>query len=100
MTPNHPLNNNRLYDEFNGYDPTELRDFLTGSYSIFEAADMRAAYDLGRDEQLEQIQESIDELVFEYTIRGNRDAENDELLEFISNLKRYMRPTDPQEDNS
>ncbi len=86
----HPLTSENLFEKF--WDYTVDAD-LNGEVFYTEDGMRKAA-----DWQLEQIQESIDELVFEYTIRGNRDAENEELLDFISNLKSYMRPT-TQENN-
>ncbi len=64
---------------------------------VFEDAYNQALYDLGRDEQLEQVQERLEDFVEEFSYRGHNEAANYELRLFLSNFKSYMRPT--QEDN-
>ncbi len=63
---------------------------------IYGTQAMRPAYDLGRDEQLEQVMEWLDEHLTNYSddaYRGGCESIND--LE--DHLKKAMRP---QEDNS
>ena len=91
---NHPLNDDRLHKEFNGYYPKDLKDILDGSFSIFEAVDMRKAADW----QLEQDQKELEDFLEEFLCRGHGGEANSDLRAFVNNFQSIMRPQQ-QEDS-
>jgi len=96
MNNNHPLTDEILHDNFNGfYDPGKLC-----GYSIFDADDMRAV----ADDQLEQVIKWLDENIAHYHYRQYYETWEfpspsrgwDKLTE---HLKEAMRPATTQEDS-
>jgi len=59
---------------------------------------MRDAYDMGRDDQLDQDQNELKEFLEDFSYRGHSADAILELRAFVNNFKSYMRPT--QENNS
>ena len=90
----HPLTNKKLFKKF--WDYTVDADLMG---QVFYTPDgMRAAYDRGRDHQLKQVMEWLDEHLTNYSddaYLGRCESIND--LE--DHLKKAMRPTTTQEDD-
>ena len=74
----------------------ELSGFLMPESKSWEEA-MRDAYDMGRDDQLDQVQKNLEDFLEEFSYRGHGAEAILELRSFVNNFKSYMRP---QEDNS
>lgn len=88
---NHPLNDDRLHKDFNGfYDSADH----TCGYSIFDADDMRSVADW----QLEQDQKRFEDFLEEFLCRGHGKEANSDLRAFVNNFKSDMRPQ--QQENS
>jgi len=60
--------------------------------------EMRAAYDMGRDDQLDQVQKNLEDFLKEFSYRGHNAEAILELRSFVNNFKSYMRPQQ-QENN-
>ena len=88
----HPLYDKRLFIDFMRLK----RDLVPDSNHNFNCDDMRAAYDLGRAEQLEQVMTWLDENLNNYT-DDNYLGDCQPFYELIPDLEKAMRPT--QEDN-
>ena len=87
----HPLTNKKLFKKF--WDYTVDADLMG---QVFYTPDgMRAAYDRGHDHQLKQVMKWIKEELPNYAYMIDYLDED-----FIYNLKKAMRPTTTQEDNS
>jgi len=94
MTEN-PLTNKKLFKKF--WDYTVDADLMG---QVFYTPDgMRAAYDRGRDHQLKQVMKWIKEELpnYAYKIEGSTYLDEDFIYK---DLKKAMRPTKTQEENS
>jgi len=74
----------------------KLIDAISESKTCEEA--MRDAYNMGRDDQLDQVQKNLEDFLQEFSYRGHNAEAILELRSFVNNFKSYMQPT--QEDNS
>ncbi len=89
----HPMTNKKLFKKF--WDYTVDADLMG---QVFYTPDgMRAAYDRGRDKQLEQVMKWLDEKILNYTDADYRGSLSP-LYKLEGDLNKAMRPT--QEDNS
>ena len=75
----------------------ELSGFLMPESKSWEEA-MRDAYDMGRDDQLDQDQKNLEDFLEEFSYRGHSADAILELRAFVNNFKSYMRPQQ-QENN-
>jgi len=82
---NHPLTD-EMYLELSG--------FLMPESKAWEEA-MRDAYDMGRDDQLDQDQKNLEDFLGEFSYRGHSAEAILELRAFVNNFKSYMRPQQP-----
>ena len=93
MSNNHPLTDEILHDNFNGfYDSADH----TCGYSIFDADDMRSLADW----QLKQDQKMLEDFLEEFSCRGHSADAILDLRMFVENFKSYMRPTRPTQEDS
>ena len=53
---------------------------------------MRDAYDMGRDDQLDQDQKNLEDFLTEFSYRGHSAEAILELRSFVNNFKSDMRP--------
>ena len=72
-----------------------LTDKMPESKTREEA--MRDAYNMGRDDQLDQVQKNLEDFLEEFSYRGHGAEAILELRSFVNNFKSDMQPT--QEDN-
>ncbi len=95
MTDRHPLTD-EMMDKIHGDEP--------GYSNPYDEDDMRAAYDLGRDEQLEQVIEWMKANLMNHDSHESYDYLYDDFSlayikedELLKDLREAMRPT--QEEN-
>ncbi len=89
LTRTHPLTDKIISKQFGRYDGID-------DVMVYDEDDMRAAYDLGRAEQLEQVMTWLDENLNNYT-DDNYLGDCQPFYELIPDLEKAMRPT--QENN-
>ena len=94
MTNQHPLTDELLQQIGCANPRARLRS--PSIPRVFDTQAMRAAYDKGRDEQLEQVIEWLKDHLEDYTWAGDPGIHTEGV---IIDLKQVMRPTNTQEEN-
>ena len=89
----HPLTDEKLHQEFDGYYPADLKDILDGSFSVFEADSMRDVANW----QLEQCEDEVSQMLALMVL--SRKINREEKIGLLETFKSHMRPTTTEEDS-